>query len=192
MMITNHVQAASLTLAAVTLGGGLLTAAPAQAVSSQGYQGQVVASSGLRVHTMPSLSGRVNTTLRNGQTIPLVCVVHGPTVSGNSLWYLLPAAPGEGGWASARYIRNLGAAPRWCGNGQVFAIRTTAALNVRTGPTSADTLVQTLASGAGVDVTCKLDGQNVGGNALWYQTQGGHWLAARYVQNIGRAPGWCD
>lgn len=192
-MVKNRIQAASLTLAAAALGAAMLTAAaPAQAASSHGYEGQVIATGGLRVHTMPSESGKVNTTLRNGQTVPLVCAVHGPSVGGNHLWYLLPAAPGEGGWATARYIRNLGSPPPWCGTGQVYVIKTTAALNVRTGPTSADPRVETLARGAGVDVSCKLEGQNVAGNALWYQTRGGHWIAARYVANIGRAPTWCD
>lgn len=46
--------------------------------------------------------------------------------------------------------------------------------------------------GAVVTLDCQLNGTVVGGNQRWYKVHGRDaWIAARYVQNIGRAPVAC-
>jgi hypothetical protein len=43
-----------------------------------------------------------------------------------------------------------------------------------------------------VNIICKLEGQPVSGNDLWYFSTDHRWVAARYVKNVGRSPGWCN
>jgi hypothetical protein len=50
--------------------------------------------------------------------------------------------------------------------------------------------------GKTIPLTCKTTGTTVDGNNIWYEVPIAgdgppHWVAARYVQNIGKAPGWC-
>ncbi|WP_327290625.1 SH3 domain-containing protein [Streptomyces sp. NBC_01198] len=47
--------------------------------------------------------------LRPGRTVALTCKTTGEDVEGNSLWYRLDQDPA--GWATARYIDNLGPVP---------------------------------------------------------------------------------
>jgi len=116
--------------------------------------------------------------------------VRGATVGGNNIWYLLPPTLNE--WVSARYVENVGAAPDWCGTAKRFTGRTTEALTQRTGPTRKASSAGTLARGSQVRIVCKLPGQEVDGNALWYSLTNGRWVSARYVDNIGAAPGYCN
>jgi hypothetical protein len=128
--------------------------------------------------------------LRPGLSIPLVCKVHGTPVDDNDLWYALPPTLNE--WVSARYVANLGSAPDWRGTEARFQGRTTVVLTQRTGPTRAAASAVTLPRGTTVAVVCKLPGQDVQGNRLWYNLTNGRWLSARYVSNLGQAPGWCN
>ena len=46
-----------------------------------------------------------------------------------------------------------------------------------------------LATNSVVKLSCKLHGQNVGGNDLWYNLYSRPgWVAARYVRNLGAVP----
>jgi len=116
--------------------------------------------------------------------------VRGSSVDGNDLWYLLPPTLNE--WVAARYVRNVGAAPGWCGSDERFVGRTTTAVTKRVAPTTAASASGGLARGVRVNIICKLPGQSVGGNNRWYYLTDGRWVAARYVSNVGRAPGWCS
>ncbi len=44
-----------------------------------------------------------------------------------------------------------------------------------------------------IGIDCKVNGDDVGGNKLWYRLAGykSAYAAARYVTNIGAVPGWC-
>ncbi len=168
--------------------GGLLTAAPAEAASS--YQGRVTTSV-LTVRHLPTTASASEGTVKKGQTIEIVCKVRGTTVAGNNIWYALPPTLNE--WVSARYVDNLGPAPRWCGTEARWAGKANAALNKRVAPTTAAAKAGSLAKGQSMSIICKLNGQNVGGNPRWYYLTDGRWVAARYVDNIGvGAPGWCN
>ena len=117
-------------------------------------------------------------------------MVRGTSLGGNDVWYALPPTLNE--WVSARYVATVGPAPDWCGTDERFVGRATAKLTKRTGPTTAASSAGSLAKGAGVDIICKLPGQNVNGNTRWYYLTDGRWVSARYVDNVGRAPGWCN
>jgi uncharacterized protein YraI len=185
-MIQTSIKAAGLGLA-TALTGGLIAATPAQAAGS--YDGKVTAST-LTVRYGPTTASPALGSFTKGQVIPLHCKLRGTSVDGNNIWYALPPTLNE--WVSARYVQNVGAAPDWCGTDARFKGKTTAALTKRTGPTAAAGSAGTVAKGVTVNIICKLPGQNVGGNDRWYHLTDGRWVAARYVANVGTAPGWCN
>ena len=60
---------------------------------------------------------------------------------------------------------------------------------LRAAPTSASAELGTLAHNAQVGLDCKVHGQNVDGNDLWYRVRGqAAWVTARYVVNTGTVP----
>lgn len=176
------------TVATMALTGGLLTGAtPAQADSST--DGKVVAHSGLTVRSLPTTVGYPLAVIPDGKVIPLGCKIHGTSIDGNDRWYRLPGADSE--WVSARYVRNLGA-PQWCGDGERFVGETTALVNLRVGPTTAEAVSGAVGVDTRVSLVCKLRGESINGNSWWYETKSGHWISARYVKNVGRSPAYCS
>jgi len=99
----------------------LLTAVPAHAQST--YVGKVTANGGLTVRHLPTTASATEGRLNNGQQIEIICKVRGSSVNGNDSWYSLPPTLNE--WVSARYVQNIGSAPRWCGSTERFVGRTT-------------------------------------------------------------------
>jgi uncharacterized protein YraI len=187
-MIKNSARAAGLVVA-TALAGAAVSAVPAHAVDS-GAEGRVTARTNLSVRFGPTTASPAVGSVGSGQVVPLVCKVRGTSVDGNDLWYALPPTLNE--WVSARYVSNVGSAPQWCGTDARFRGRTTVALTQRTGPTRAASSAGTLSRGTAVVIVCKLRGQDVNGNALWYSLANGRWVSARYVTNVGQAPGWCN
>lgn len=179
-----HVGIAAATLAAGSLA---LTAGPAFATATDG---KVISKTNLTVRHAPSIHSKAIGSIKPGKIIPLSCKVTGTSVDGNNRWYLLPGSDNPE-WVSARYIKNLGAAPDRCGNDERFVGRTTTSLVRRVGPNTADARSGSYGPGAGVDIICKVRAQSIGGNKLWYWTTGHRWVSARYVNNVGRAPNWC-
>jgi len=189
-MISHVVRAAAATVTTVAASAALV-AAPAQA-APQGdpiRQGKVTASA-LTVRGLPTTASASKGTVRRGQTLEIVCKVHGTSVGGNDLWYALPPTLGE--WVSARYVENVDGAPGWCGSDARFVGRATTTLTERQAPTRAAARAGMVARGARLDIVCKLPGQTVGGNDRWYYLTNGDWVAARYVSNVGAAPGFCN
>jgi uncharacterized protein YraI len=185
-MSRQFIRVAGLALAtAVT--GAMTCAAPAEAAEGEG---RVVSATDLTVRYGPTTASRAVGSLRPGQTIPLICKLRGTSVGGNDLWYALPPTLNE--WVAARYVTNVGEAPDWCGTDARFKGRTTTELIKRTGPTRAASSAGNLAQGAAVTIVCKLPGEAVNGNALWYSLTDGRWVSARYVSNVGAVPGWCN
>ncbi|MFF0204800.1 SH3 domain-containing protein [Streptomyces sp. NPDC005017] len=82
-----------------------------QSTSTPLYKGVVTASL-LYLRSAPNRGGQIIRTVRQGQIVSIYCKTTGETVDGNSLWYLL--TDGTWAWGSARYINNIGPAPRWC------------------------------------------------------------------------------
>ncbi|MET7638431.1 SH3 domain-containing protein [Streptomyces sp. NPDC005438] len=82
------------------------------------YWGKVIAKTGLQVRTAPNRGGKVIKTLKYGQKVAIACKVNGQWIDGNPRWYRL--ADGSWGWASARYIENIGKAPHWCHHHKAF------------------------------------------------------------------------
>ncbi|MEU4108593.1 SH3 domain-containing protein [Streptomyces sp. NPDC048208] len=76
------------------------------------YDGVVTAKGGIWLHDRPDRGTRRVRFAEQGEHVSIYCKVNGDRVSGNPLWYLL--TDGTWAWASARYIGNVGPAPRWC------------------------------------------------------------------------------
>ena len=131
------------------LAGSLLIAEPAHAQST--YEGRVTANGGLLVRHLPTTSSAVEGNLSKGQQIEIICKVRGSSVNGNDLWYSLPPTLNE--WVAARYVQDIGPAPRWCGSSERFVGRATTALSKRAAPTTASAKVGSVARGAGVDIS---------------------------------------
>lgn len=75
------------------------------------YRGRVTAST-LALRAAPNRGGQVIRYAHRGEIVSIFCKTGGQNVDGNRLWYLL--TDGTWAWGSARYIDNIGAAPRWC------------------------------------------------------------------------------
>ncbi|WP_151771294.1 SH3 domain-containing protein [Streptomyces abyssomicinicus] len=76
------------------------------------FKGLVTARGGLQLHTSPTTGSEVIGFAPKGSVVDIFCKAPGQTVDGNPLWYLL--ADGTWAWGPARYIDNIGPAPRWC------------------------------------------------------------------------------
>jgi uncharacterized protein YraI len=169
----------------------MATAAPAHA-SHASYEGKVTASTSLNVRSAPTGASTKVGSLKSGTKINIQCKVFGPSVGGNSLWYKLA----NGNWVTARYVSNIGAAPRFCGDGKEYVGKVSASksLAIRSGPNTANLKVSSAPRGMELAIVCKVDSQKVDGNPRWYQLTGdggGQWVSARYVTNVGSAPPYC-
>ncbi|MET8245752.1 SH3 domain-containing protein [Streptomyces sp. NPDC005202] len=76
------------------------------------FRGRSAARGGLALHTRPDRGSRVIRHAREGEIVWIYCKTAGENAQGNRIWYL----PADGAWAweAARYIDNVGPAPRWC------------------------------------------------------------------------------
>ncbi|MEU5316957.1 SH3 domain-containing protein [Streptomyces sp. NPDC021056] len=75
------------------------------------YKGVVTAST-LRLRSKPTTGSQVIRYAYQGEIVSIFCKTGGQNVDGNHLWYLL--TDGTWAWGAARYIDNIGPAPRWC------------------------------------------------------------------------------
>ncbi|MFJ9633398.1 SH3 domain-containing protein [Streptomyces sp. NPDC091280] len=75
------------------------------------YRGVVTASE-LALRSRPDRGSRIIRYAYRGERVSIFCKTNGSNVQGNHLWYLL--TDGTWAWGSARYIDNIGPAPRWC------------------------------------------------------------------------------
>lgn len=81
------------------------------AQAQQLFRGRVIARTGLNVRANPNTSSRILRTLPFGRVInDIVCKVNSQVIDGNPRWYKLKS----GGWVAARYVQNIGPAPRFC------------------------------------------------------------------------------
>nr|WP_127895786.1 SH3 domain-containing protein [Streptomyces sp. S10(2018)] len=78
----------------------------------QGRYRGVVTAQRLALRTSPSRGSDVIRYARRGEVVSIYCKTPGDRVKGNPLWYLL--TDGTWAWGAARYIDNVGPAPRWC------------------------------------------------------------------------------
>lgn len=168
--------------AAIVVGGLVATTSTADAAPV--YKGKVTANGGLTVRSAPTTHAGVKSTVAKGQKIKIDCKVPGTTVSGNKLWYALT---GKRGWVTARYVDNIGAAPKYCpaedteyGNG-----RTTAKINLRSGPHFNDAKAGSLKKGKKVSAVCYVKSTaGVDGNFRWYLLKNDSWVSAEYVKRL--------
>lgn len=82
------------------------------AETSPAYKGKIVAKSGLLLRDKPTRSSRIIGHKPYGAIVDIFCKTRGENVYGNDRWYLL--TDGTWAWGPARYIANVGPAPRWC------------------------------------------------------------------------------
>ncbi|WP_116950664.1 SH3 domain-containing protein [Jiangella endophytica] len=191
MIIRQRLRRTAIALATATIVPlGLLATSTAADAATTTYKGRIT--EGVNVRSAPTSAATKVGSYAKGATITIQCKVFGPSVSGNSLWYKLA----NGRWVSARYVANIGTAPRFCGDGKEYTgrVSSSTALAVRSGPTTANARVSSIPRGATMSIVCKVDSQSVDGNRRWYQLTGdggGQWVSARYVANVGAAPPYC-
>ncbi|AZS85098.1 SH3 domain-containing protein [Streptomyces griseoviridis] len=75
------------------------------------YWGRVTADE-LLLRSRPDRHSEVIRVAHYGERVSIDCKTAGQRVDDNPLWYLL--TDGTWAWGSARYIDNIGPAPRWC------------------------------------------------------------------------------
>ncbi len=75
------------------------------------YEGVVTADT-LALRSAPNRGSRIIRFAHRGDVVKIFCKTGGETVRGNPRWYLL--TDGTWAWGAARYIDNIGPAPRWC------------------------------------------------------------------------------
>jgi hypothetical protein len=98
------------------MGGTLLAAAPAQAVTAQPAlpYGTVTSPVGLNVRQFPSTDSSVVSFLGYNAQVGLTCKVRAQNIDGNTIWYLMRGTSHER-WISARYVANTGTVS-YCNN----------------------------------------------------------------------------
>ncbi|MBM7784747.1 SH3 domain-containing protein [Tenggerimyces flavus] len=168
-----------------------LVATGAQASEPIMYAGKTT--SKVAVRTFPSTYGKRLEVLPKGHTTYIYCKVNGPDVDGNRLWYHTNRWSSEMSWMPARYVANVGPAPKYCAprpkDGQVTA---KPSLTIRATPSQTAKALGTLKYGVQISTICKKNSTVVGGNPRWYQLYDGGWVPARYVQNLnGIVPKFC-
>ncbi|MET9532292.1 MULTISPECIES: SH3 domain-containing protein [unclassified Streptomyces] len=62
---------------------------------------------------------------------------------------------------------------------------------VRSGPSQRYRVVGSYSYNSIIPIVCKVRGENVLGNNLWYKTPKGNFVSARYVANVGSIPRFC-
>jgi hypothetical protein len=72
----------------------------------------VVTASSLALRSAPNRGGQIIRWADRGEVVTIFCRTNGQSIQGNRQWYLL--TDGTWAWGSARYIRTIGPAPRWC------------------------------------------------------------------------------
>jgi len=161
--------------------GVLGAASNAEAITT--YTGKVTANGGLTIRTGPSSHVGTKGGVAKGATVKIDCKVVGTNVDGNRYWYALS---GNRGWVSARYVANVGAAPKYCPANDTergFGKATTG-VNLRQGPSVNDVRVGSVAAGVALDVTCYALGQSIHGNQVWYHLTNGSWVSAQYAKRV--------
>ncbi|NDZ81362.1 SH3 domain-containing protein [Streptomyces sp. SID10853] len=68
---------------------------------------------------------------------------------------------------------------------------TKAGVLVRSGPSQRYRVVGSYSYNSIIPIVCKVRGQNVSGNILWYKTAKGNFVSARWVSNVGAIPPYC-
>ncbi|MEU9571393.1 SH3 domain-containing protein [Streptomyces massasporeus] len=80
--------------------------------NNQGLYRGVVTANTLALRSAPNRGSQIIRYAHRGDVVNIFCKTGGETVQGNPLWYLL--TDGTWAWGAARYIDNIGPAPRWC------------------------------------------------------------------------------
>lgn len=190
------------TLARTTLAGLLVAAgaalglaapvAPAQAdvatrAAAPTYTGVVTSATGLAQRVAPSTHlPRSGTAFRRGAVLVLDCQLNGTVVDGNQRWYKIH---GRNAWVSARYVRNVGAAPVGCTAGD-WAYRVKVGTNIRQGPSTLDRRIGSFARGTELNTRwVTRSGQAVDGNRTWVavETTSGNrgWISVTNLRLVG-------
>ncbi|MFJ3136805.1 SH3 domain-containing protein [Streptomyces sp. NPDC086843] len=93
---------------------------------------------------------------------------------------------GNGGWGNQ-------AGGNHGDQGEYRGVVTTQKLALRSAPNRGSQVIRYAHKGEVVSIFCKVPGDKVDGNPLWYLLTDGTWAwgPARHIDNIGPAPRWC-
>lgn len=151
------------------------------------YTGVVTSPTGLAQRVAPSTHlPRSGTAYRRGAVLVLDCQLNGTVVDGNKRWYKIH---GRNAWVSARYVRNVGAAPVGCTAGD-WAYRVRVGTNIRQGPSTLDRKIGSFARGTDLNTRwITRSGQAVDGNRTWVAVETTHgnrgWISVTNLRLVG-------
>ncbi|MFE9770926.1 SH3 domain-containing protein [Streptomyces sp. NPDC005931] len=104
-------------------------------------------------------------------------------------------AGGNGGWSQSGGSGGNGHDPSGGngGQGEYKGVVTADRLALRSAPNRGSQVIRYAHKGDVVSIFCKVPGDDVHGNPLWYLLTDGTWAwgPARHIDNIGPAPRWC-
>ncbi|MEU9749185.1 MULTISPECIES: SH3 domain-containing protein [Streptomyces] len=123
---------------------------------------------------------------RTGQRI--VSVLAGVLLAGTALAAPAVAADHQSGPGPASFTTQSETSAAFVHKGRVIA---KPSLNVRKNPNTNRPPIGSIPYGTVIELRCKVNGEVVDGNPRWYLLKNGGWVAARWVENINVAPGWC-
>jgi uncharacterized protein YgiM (DUF1202 family) len=184
--------AAALTVAGIGAGAMATSAQASDTPAASPYaKGKLVKTT--TSHWFPTTIATKDTTYKKGQSVDIECKLNGPSVGGNPRWYFLVGGGDDFQFLPARYVKNVGKAPKWCADNLLWKGKVVAkpSLTMRAKPTTSSSAKGTVKYGKKVTIVCKLNGKSVGGNKRWYQLTNGKWVPARYVANVGDVPPYC-
>ncbi|WP_207006440.1 SH3 domain-containing protein [Nocardioides aromaticivorans] len=162
-------------------------AAHAAHAAAPTYTGVVTSATGLTQRVAPSTHvARSGTAIRRGAVLVLDCQLNGTVVDRNQRWYKIH---GRNAWVSARYVRNVGAAPVGCTAGD-WAYEVKVGTNIRQGPSTLDRAIGSLARGTELNTRwITRTGQAVDGNRTWVAvaTASGNrgWISVTNLRLVG-------
>lgn len=158
--------------------------------------GTVTATGGLSERAAPTTHSTKTGSYSRGARVNLYCYLDGGVVGRGRTWFSTSSAGNR--WVSGTYVSTKSFVPKCPSADTEYSSGvTTTALNLRAGPSTSDRVLDWYPVSGGVTSVCKVRAQNIDGNDLWYLTESGSWVSARYVRNVDGGPAsnltpvWC-
>ena len=156
-------------------------------VASVSYAYHVTGATRLNARTGPSSSYSIVRSYANGATVKVVCQTTGSRVGGTPVWNKLS----DGTYVPDRYVSTPSSTsysapiPRCL---YPYQVRSTDALNARSGPGSSYAIKDRLPPGSLAWVVCQRAGAKVGTTSIWNRLPSGYWVSDYWVatpSNVG-------
>jgi surface antigen/uncharacterized protein YraI len=164
---------------AALAGGAVLLAAGAAGAAAGPYL--TTASPSLNVRSGPSTADTVVGSLAYHTSIMIVCQTTGSDVGGSSIWDEIAISQ----YVADYYVNTPDFGTYSPGIPQcsspTYLTTASPSLNVRSGPSTADTVVGSLAYHTSITISCQTTGATVDGSAIWDEIGSGRYVSDYWV-----------